>query len=224
NSDKTFVWQASVGESDIKPNNKKLTFESPVDNHNSTWNQGFLYAGRIDYHPFGFLKMGQGDFKREQKATVSLAAFSWTNDNDVLTTATAPNPDNNVDSVTGFEVSGAYRNAGFSVDAEYNSFNSNLRQSGITDGLYKNSSTTLSNWSIEGGYMVMPSKLEIVASYSSQDADNYATTWDRGELGVNYFVNKQKIKYQLTYRTNSNVDGKNNNDLDEVFVQAQYVF
>ncbi|RMH22018.1 MAG: hypothetical protein D6698_01925, partial [Gammaproteobacteria bacterium] len=32
NSDKTFVWQASVGESDIKPNNKKLTFESPVDN------------------------------------------------------------------------------------------------------------------------------------------------------------------------------------------------
>ncbi len=222
NSDKTLVWHASIGQSAQDPDNTKLDFDTPVQHgKGSDWSEGWMYAGRVDYHPLGFLKMAQGDFKREQKATISLAAFNWSNDNDNLDVTRTKK---DVDTVTGIEVSGAYRNAGFSVDAEYNNFSSDLVENGINSGLYKNSSTTLTNWAIEGGYMVMPSKLEIVASYSSQDADGYATTWDRAEVGVNYFVNKQKIKYQLTYRTNSSVNGVNNNDLDEIFAQAQYVF
>ena len=32
------------------------------------------------------------------------------------------------------------------------------------------------------------------------------------------------MKYQLTYRMGENKDGRSGEDLDEVFVQAQYVF
>ena len=43
-------------------------------------------------------------------------------------------------------------------------------------------------------------------------------------MGANYFVNKHKTKYQVTYRMGENVDGEAGSDLDEWFVQAQYVF
>ncbi len=43
-------------------------------------------------------------------------------------------------------------------------------------------------------------------------------------MGVNYYVAKHDIKFQVTYRMNSNVKGVNNADEDELFAQAQYVF
>jgi hypothetical protein len=72
--------------------------------------------------------------------------------------------------------------------------------------------------------MVLPEKLELVAGYEVQDADNYAEKWERTSLGLNYFFAKHDIKLQATYRMGENKDGVKDNDLDELFVQAQYVF
>ena len=41
-----------------------------------------MVGGRIDFHPFGKLKMKQGDFKRELKASIGVGAFTWQNDGD----------------------------------------------------------------------------------------------------------------------------------------------
>jgi hypothetical protein len=41
---------------------------------------------------------------------------------------------------------------------------------------------------------------------------------------LNYFFAKHDIKLQTTYRMGENKDGVKDNDLDELFVQAQYVF
>ena len=247
NGDKKFTWRASFAQAAIDPSNKKLDFDTPV-NKNSDFNLGWIYGGRVSYHPFGFLKMSQGDFKRQQKATISLAAFKWANNDDVqnvsksssttanitggctmacpvttVTTTTASTSD--VDDVTGIEISAAYRNMGISIDAEYNRFDASLKNGTVTSGLYKKGDTTLENWSVEGGYMVVPSKLEIVAGYQSQDADGYQDEWTRASVGLNWFVAKQDIKYQLTYRQGSNVNGvSSNSDENELFAQAQYVF
>lgn len=219
-ADRMWTWAASVAQASVDPSDSKLDFDTPI-NRNSDFNEGWIFGGRVDFHPFGYLKFSQGDFKREQKATVSVAAFRWSNDDDVINAAAGKA---DVDSVSGVELSGAYRSAGFSIDAEVNSFDADLVDGTITNGIYQDGTTTLDNYSIEGGYMVIPDRLEVVAGLSSQDADNYAETWDRTEFGVNWFVHKHDIKYQLTMRQNENIDGTVGNDSDELFLQAQYVF
>lgn len=57
-----------------------------------------------------------------------------------------------------------------------------------------------------------------------QDADNYAKAWTRVSVGANYFFEKQDVKVRTTYRMGSNVDGVDGKDMDELFVQFQYVF
>jgi len=151
--------------------------------------------------------------------TIGVAAYTWSNDDDNNVT-----PGADVDSVTGFEISGAYRNIGISIDAEYNRFDAELKDDTVTAGLYEDGETTLENWMIKGGYMVMPSTLELVTGYSSQDADNYNDAWTRITFGVNWYIHKHDLKYQLTYRMNENKDGLDNNDEDELFLQAQFVF
>ncbi len=225
--DKMVTWGASFASASIDPDASKLDFDTPV-NKNSDFNEGWMYGARVDYHPFGNLKFSQGDFAGDTKATIGVAAFSWSNDDDINTYTTAgvstSGSKADVDSVTGFEVSGAFRSAGFSVDAEYNRFNAETIDSAFTGGMYRNGETTLENWSVEGGYMVVPNTLEIVAGLSSQDADNYATEWNRTELGANWFLHKHDVKVQFTYRMNEDKNGAVGNDEDEIFVQTQYVF
>ncbi|HFD92710.1 MAG TPA: hypothetical protein ENJ22_05420 [Gammaproteobacteria bacterium] len=218
NDSKKVTWGASFSSASIDPSNSKLDFDSPV-NKDSDFNEGWMLGGRVDFHPFGALKFSQGDFKREQKATIGVAAFTWNNDGD-----NNVSPGKDVDAVTGYEISGAYRNKGFSTDLEYNRFDSELKDGTVTSGLYKNGQTTLENWMIKGGYMVMPGRLELVLGYSSQDADNYEEAWTRFSGGLNWFVHKHDVKYQLTYRQNSDKDGVKGNDETEIFAQAQYVF
>jgi hypothetical protein len=221
---KKITYGASATIASIDPSNSKLDFDTPVNGGGSTpggtndWNDGVMVGGRVDWHPFGYLKFSQGDFERKTKATIGVAAFSWSNDND-----NNVSPDEDVDSVTGIEISGAFRAAGFSIDAQYNSFDSELVDSVATDGIYKNGETTLTNASIEGGYM-FGDTIELVAGYQTQDADGYATAWNRTSVGANWFLKKHDIKFQLSYRMGENLDGEENVDEDEVFLQGQYVF
>lgn len=219
--EKKLTWGASVAMASIDPSTSKLDFDSPV-NRNSDFVDGLMVGGRIDFHPLGNLKMAQGDFKRETKATIGVAAFSWSNDEDTYGGAT-PTADD-VDSVTGFEVSGAFRGAGFSVDAEYNLFQAEVFDNTFTGGLYQNGETDLENYAVEAGYMVIPEKLEVVLGYEAQDADSYADEWIRTSFGANYFFSKHDIKVQTTYRMGESLKGVEGNDEDELFVQAQYVF
>jgi hypothetical protein len=214
---KTITYGAAVASSSIDPSSSKLDFDTPV-NKSSDFNEGWIVGGRVDYHPLGYLPFEQGDFKGELKATIGGAAFVWNNDGD---NNASPN---SVEKVTGYEVSGGVRYMGASVDAEYNFFSSDAIDTTLTSGIYKNGTTDLTNYSIEGGFMVVKDRLEIAAGFQSQDADNYAKEWTRTSVGVNYFVKKHDLKAQLTYRVGKDVDGVDGSDTDEVFVQAQYVF
>ncbi len=221
------TWGATFAQADIDPDAKKLDFDTPV-NKSSDWNEGWVTAARVDFHPFGILKMSQGDFKGDTKATIGLAAFRWSNDSDNNTYTTGgistSSSKADVDEVTGFEISGGFRASGISVDAQYNKISADAVDNNFTGGIYKNGSTDLENWAVEGGYMVVPAKFELVAGYQSQDADNYSTEWVRTSLGANWYIHKHDIKLQATFRQNEDKNGVKGNDEDEIFVQAQYVF
>ena len=216
---KKITWGASGTVASIDPSSKKLDFDTPV-NRNDDFDDGFMIGGRVDFHPFGQLKFAQGDFSGKTKATIGVAAYSWNNDGDKDAKFKEAF---DVDSATGLEISGAFRAAGFSVDAQYNSFDADTVDAGFNGGLYKNGTTTLTNAAIEGGYMIN-NTIEIVAGYQTQDADGYATSWDRTSVGANWFINKHDTKVQLTYRKGENLNGVENKDEDEVFLQTQFVF
>jgi len=182
--------------------------------------QGDMAGARAEIFPLGYFKPSQGDFKGDVKCAFAVAGFTWVNDEDQNT----GNVTQDVDNVTGFEVSAAFRAAGFSLDAEYNSIQAELNDASVTDGIYMNGESTIETYAVEGGFMVWPETVELVAGYQSMDADNYETAWTRTSVGLNYYVKKHDIKYQLTYRMGENVDGENGVEEDELFVQAQYVF
>ena len=216
---KKVTWGISGTIASIDPDDDKLDFDTPV-NRNDDFDDGFMVGGRVDFHPFGKLKFSQGDFSGKTKATIGVAAYTWDNDGDKDADDVE---DFDSDSVTGLEVSGAFRAAGFSIDAQYNSFDAETVNKGFTGGLYTNGTTTLTNASVEGGYMIN-NTIEVVAGYETQDADGYATSWDRKSVGVNWFINKHDTKVQLTYRMGENLKGVENEDEDELFLQTQFVF
>ncbi|MGB5395594.1 MAG: porin [Gammaproteobacteria bacterium] len=225
--DKHIGWAASVAQASIDPDAAKLDFDTPV-NRNDDFNEGFIVGGRVDFHPMGPLKFSQGDFDGATKATISLAAFTWSNDDDNNTYTTAGTSTStskaDVDSVTGVELSGAFRSNGISIDIETNKFDADSVDTAFTGGLYRNGSTSLKNSAIEAGVMLPGNTTELVLAYQTQDADNYATAWNRTSAGVNWFLQKHDIKVQLSYRMGENLKGVNGVDADEIFLQSQYVF
>jgi len=226
-ADGMVAWNASAAKAAIDPSNKKLDFDTVIQfDAGDDWVEGDMFGARIELFPAGTLKHSQGDFKRDFKTALGVAAFTWKNDGDhVNEDDSGAVSHSDVDSVTGVEVSAALRGSGVSLDAQYNVFDAELvnGKSG-SDGIYLNGKTTLENLAIEGGVMLVPSKLELVAGYQTQDADGYATSWDRTSVGANVYVHKHDIKYQVTYRMGENLDGKVGKDANELFVQAQYVF
>jgi phosphate-selective porin len=226
--DKTLTYGFSVAQAAIDPDDDKLDFDS-LANRNTDFNEGLIVGGRIDYHPLGLLKMAQGDFKRKTLATIGVAAYSWNNDDDNNSRTTAGVADDpakpDIDSANGLEVSGAFRAAGLSVDAEYNLFQAETIDPTVSSGLYKNGETDLSSYAVEAGYMVIPKSLELVAAYQVQDTDSYTSAWNRTSFGANYFFSESHdIKLQSTYRIAKNLKGVEGNDENELFVQMQYVF
>ena len=226
--EKKLEYMVAFAKAAIDPDARKLDFESPI-NFEDDFNEGWICAVRADFHPFGYLKKSQGDFERELKGTLSLAAFIWNNDNDNNTytgngmdISGAEKPD--VDSVTGMEISAAMRGFGVSVDAQYNLFNAQTVDNTISQGIYQNGDTHLPNISLEGGIMILPGMLEIAAGFEAQDASGYSKKWTRTTVGTNFFFKDHDIKVQGAYRMGKNLDGAYKKDADEIFIQFQYAF
>ena len=67
-------------------------------------------------------------------------------------------------------------------------------------------------------------RIELVAGYQTQDADNYATSWNRSSLGANWFIEGNDIKVQLSYRMGENLDGTSGKDKDNIYLHTQFHF
>jgi len=221
-ADKMFNWGAAITQASIDPDDQKLDFDSPA-NANKDFNEGFMAGGRIEMSFGNRVKFSQGDFSGKTATSIGFGAYTWSNDGDNNSGNEADNKAD-VDSVTGLELSAAYRGNGLSIDAQINSFDAETVVANHTGGIYKDGTTTLTNAAVEAGYMVSPKTLELVLGYQTQDADNYADAWNRTSIGANWFIEKHKIKVQMTYRIGENLKGVTNNNEDEFYLQTQYVF
>ncbi len=229
NDSKKVTWAFALGAEQHDPDVRKMDFDTPVNNA-ADWNEGIVIAGRIDFHPRGFMKFDQGDFHSDEtKFNFSLAAFSWENDGD-NNTRTAANGRStssskaDLDGAEGFEISAGLRGKGVSIDAEYHLVSGDTVDSTFTGGLYRNGSTDLDKFQVEGGYIFQGNRFELAGKWEMIDADNYQDAWEATEVGLNYFWNKHKAKVQLTYRMGENVFGVRGSDRDRTFLQFQYVF
>ena len=232
---KKITYGLSAVFSSLDPDDDKLDLDTPL-NEDSDFNRGVAYGARIDFHPQGYLPFSQGDFARDFKTTIGLGAFTWREDKDHRSYTTAsldngasdafdPKQDKtDIESIKGFEISGAVRGHGVSVDAQYNRFEVDAVDDTYSSGIFKGGDTTLEALAIEGGYMLIPSRLEIVAAYQEMDTDSYARSWTRRSIGANYFINKHNTKLQATFRQGRDLDGVKDKDNDELFIQAQYIF
>lgn len=223
------TWAAAIGAENFDPDAKKMDFDTPVNNA-SDWNEGIVVAGRIDLHPAGFMKFDQGDFGSDETLyNFSLAAFSWSNDDDnntytdPVTGLSTSSSKADLDSASGFELSAGLRGHGVSGDAEVQRISADTVDPTFTGGMYRDGSTDLDKFQVELGYNVN-GKVELVGRAQGMDADNFETSWDGTEVGVNYFWNQHKVKVQFTFRMDQNVDGVEGNDQDTAYLQWQFVF
>lgn len=230
NETKKLNWALALGGEQHDPDVRRMDFDSPANNA-ADWNEGLVIAGRIDFHPRGQMNFDQGDFHSGSfKSTLSAGAFSWTNDDDnntrtdPVTGSSTSISKADLDSAKGFELSAGVRGRGVSVDAEYQMISGETVDPAFTGGVYRSGSTQLDKMQVEGGYMLEGRPIELVAAWETLDADNYETSWDAVELGINYFWNKHKTKVQFTYRQGRNVFGVPGDDTDTGLLQWQFVF
>ncbi|NND61000.1 MAG: hypothetical protein HKN49_12105, partial [Gammaproteobacteria bacterium] len=227
-ADKKLAYKLSLGAESHDPDVRRLDFDTPV-NESGDWNEGVVVAGRLDYMPMGSMKYDQVDFRSDSlKMGFGLAVFSWSNDDDNNTYTDAngvalSGSKADLDSATGVEVSVSARGNGFSADVDYQSIDADTVVSDFTGGVYSNGGTDLEKIAVEGGYL-FPNNVELVAAWDTQDADGYATPWERTSVGANYYFNKHKMKAQFTYRMGKNVNGVRGTDEHTGFMQFQFVF
>ncbi|MGD2113724.1 MAG: porin [Acidobacteriota bacterium] len=228
-SGKRVAWAAMVASAGIDPDAGKVDFENPA-NTEGDFNQGWLGAARLDLHPLGEVAYSQGDLERGPfRFSLSLAGFAWSNDDDNNTYTdaagrTTSSGKMDVDTADGVELSGAVRGGGFSLDVEYQLIRADSIDSGFSGGLFAGGTAELDKLAVEGGFMVMPGRMEVVGGYQSIDADTYQDAWSRSAVGLNWFWNQHRTKLQLTYRRGENLKGVSGNDADEAFLQLQLVF
>jgi len=231
--DKKITYAGSLGAENIDPDASKLDFDTPA-NTNSDFNEGWLAAARIDFHPLGYAPFDQADFHSDDwRFNVSLAAYTWSNDDD-NNTYTDPNGVTtmdgmdkgkvDVDSAQGVEVSAGVRGQGFSADVEYQNVSADSVDGNFNGGLYMDGTAKLDIMAVEAGYTLPHNHVEFVAGWDSLDADSYGDAWTRTSVGVNWYINKHKAKLQTTYTMSNNYHGQSNVDADDLYVQMQFVF
>ena len=228
NESKKVTYGFAIGSESHDPSASKMDFDTPA-NQSSDWNEGVVVAGRIDFHPMGYAKPDQGDFHSDSmKFTLSLGAFSWSNDDDNNTYTSAGTSTSSskadLDSSDGIEVSAGLRGRGLSLDLAYQMVSGDTVDGAFTGGIYINGSSDLDKLALEGGYVFDGNKFELVGGWETLDTDAYTDEWTRTSVGFNYFWNKHKSKVQFTYRMNENENGVPGADANQTFVQFQQVF
>jgi len=233
NSDsKRIEYKFNIGGESFDPDNRRMDFDTPV-NDAGDFNLGWVGAGRLTFFLTEPFKRDQGDFTRGSlKFAVEGAAFYWTNnDNDLAYTEEIDgvqicNSESkcDLDNANGWELSGGLRGHGFSVDLEYNQIQGEMIANNVNSGMYVDGKTTVKKWQFEGGYMLSNLPLEFVYKRDSMDTDGYEKKWYANDFGINYFFNKHKTKVQFIFRDESNVNGVDGENRQQVVTQWQFVF
>jgi len=198
-----------------------------IDTGASGDNNKFLYAGRVDFHPFGFMKMQQSYLEDLESPLLSLAINFISSDD-------SPSGGHNIGvaelkSSTCYGGDAAFKFKGFAGTFEY--LLRDISWWNIIDEVTDAAQATLT---LQGGFMIIPKTVELTARYefvkfdkdeillgpNRQNQDKWLT------FGANYFFEGHHTKIQLNYilKNEDMPTGVPEPDNNTVLVQFAYYF
>jgi hypothetical protein len=194
-----------------------------------TWNEGVLGAGRVEWHPLGNMPRDQSDFGRSAlRVAVGGGAYAWHNDGDrnVFTSdgTSTSTVFADADDAQGIEISGGLRGHGFSLDASWQRISASTIDARVNAGIYQNGAAVFHVTGVEGGYMAIAGKLELLGSFDTLDIAARPSLAYRPALGVNWYVNQHRLKFQFMHREAFNVLGASGVRGHTTTVQTQLYF
>jgi len=190
-------------------------------------NNKFLYAGRVDFHPFGFMKKSQSYLEDLEHPLLSLGVNFICSDE---------SPSNgHSDGVAELKKTSAY---GGDAALKYKGF------AGTLEYIHRNLSwwndanevddAAQDTFTLQGGFMIIPKKLELTARFecvkfdkhkillgpAKQNKDNWLT------FGFNYFIEDHHTKIQLNYilKNEDMPSGIPEPENNTIYVQFAYYF
>lgn len=171
-----------------------------IDAGASKDNNKFLYAARVDFHPFGYMKKQQSYLEDLEHPLFSLGANFCSSDD-------SPSKGHNLGAAelkktSAYGIDAAFQFKGFAGTFEF--IHRNLSWWNSADQTEEASQETLT---LQGGFMIIPKKLELAVRFGfvnfdkkklligpiGQNKDKWMT------FGFNYFLDKHHMKIQLNY-------------------------
>ncbi|NOR53597.1 MAG: hypothetical protein GQ536_05880 [Candidatus Aminicenantes bacterium] len=171
-----------------------------IDAGASRDNNKFLYAGRVDFHPFGFMKKQQSYLEDLEHPLLSLGVNFIYSDESPSSGHTDGVAELKKTSAYGGDAALKYK--GFAGTFEY--IHRNLSWWNDADEINDAAQDT---FTLQGGFMIIPKKLELTARFecvrfdtdkillgpAGQNKDNWLT------FGFNYFFEAHHTKIQFNY-------------------------
>jgi hypothetical protein len=194
-----------------------------------TWNEGVLAAGRIEWHPLGPTPRDQGDLLRSPIRVVTGASlYRWQNDGDRnLFTADGVSTSPvfaDADRANGVELSAGFRGRGLSVDAAWQRVSARTIDPTFAGGLYRGGAALLHSSGVEAGYMLLPSRLELLGGIDTVKIAAREAVAYRPTLGATWYVRQHRLKFQFTHRETFNALGARGVRTRATILQAQIAF
>ena len=190
-------------------------------------NNKFLYAGRVDFHPFGFMKKTQSYLEDLEHPLLSLGVNFIYSDESPSSGHTDGVAELKKTSAYGGDAALKYK--GFAGTLEY--IHRNLSWWNNADEINDAAQDT---FTLQGGFMIIPKKLELTARFecvkfdkdkillgpAGQNKDNWLT------FGFNYFFEAHHTKIQFNYilKNEAMPSGIPELDNNTILVQFAYYF
>lgn len=229
-ADRTLRYQVNFGAEKHAPDADVMVFGSTLVQDADDWNEGWIGAARIDVMPLGYVPLDETDFRTERfRLLVGASAYAWENDGDVNDYTDGSGRAigqsfADLDRARGYAVTAGVRGHGLSVDGHYRQVRGETVDPTFTGGLYVGGRTDLEVATLQGGYLLPGDRFELVAGWTSVDADGYAVAWTRSSLGLNYYWNRHNLQLQTSFERWADAGGVRGDDANVLFVQMQFVF
>ncbi len=198
-----------------------------IDTGASGDNNKFLYAGRVDFHPFGFMKKSQSYLEDLEHPLLSFGINFITSDDSPSGGHNTGTAELKKSSSYGGDV--AFMSKGFAGTFEYLH-----RDISWWDSLDLINDAAQDTLTLQGGFMIVPKKFELTARYEyvKFDKDNILMGPDGQNqdkwltFGFNYFFEGHHTKIQLDYilKNEEMPAGVPEPDNDTLLVQFAYYF
>ena len=182
-----------------------------INRRNENVDNGMLYMGRIAWHPFGFFAYQESDTDYSEKLQSTLGFAVAHKKGDEIYTGFARAAVGKKITMNIYTWDGALKYKGFSLFGE--AFLRSLREPGVS-AKKTTDETNAIGYKVQGGYFVLPKRLELAARYAWLDRDfnkpkstvgkpigeggNSRTLGSEEEiaLGLNYYFSGHKNKIQ----------------------------